>query len=276
MLPSGTKLVRTCCLQMQWVGALLELLRKSNWIQTKTTNFANLRDHLQELFTIEGTPDKTMSDDGSPFNGKKFSASLAGLGIKHTTSSPNYPQSNGFIERQIQMVKRLIEKAASTGRSFQEALTSLRVHLLGDGLPIPVEILRGRSLITRKATPVDIVVVHQSLIALQAKYIKNDDKARCARAQQALVIGEEVYYLTSNNKWQIGTGSGIRDTSRCYDILVGKGTSLRRNRSYLKPQSFDVPIINDSFPSRTITPSQSEIKNISLSEPQHPPKVTYS
>ena len=133
--------------------------------QTKTTSFVNLRDHLQELFMIEGTPDE-------------ISALLTGLGIRHTTSSPNYPQSNGFIERQIQMVKRLTEKATSTGRSFQEALISLRAQPLGDGLPSPAEILHGRSLVTRKATPVDLVAVCQSLIALQVKCTKNHDKAR--------------------------------------------------------------------------------------------------
>ena len=88
--------------------------------QTKTTGFVNLKDHLQELFAVEGTPDEIMSDNGTPFNGKEFSSFLTGLGIRHTTSSPNYPQSNGFIERQIQMVKRLMEKAVSTERSFQE------------------------------------------------------------------------------------------------------------------------------------------------------------
>ena len=51
-----------------------------------------------------------------PFNGKEFSSYLTGLGIRHTTSSPNYPRSNGFIERQIQTVKRLIEK----GQQFRE------------------------------------------------------------------------------------------------------------------------------------------------------------
>ena len=76
------------------------------------------------------------------------------------------------------MVKRLTEKAISTGRSFQEALTSLRVQLLGDDLPSPAEILHGRNLVTRKANPVDVVAVHQSLIALQAKYTKSYDKAR--------------------------------------------------------------------------------------------------
>ena len=151
--------------------------------QTRTTSFATLRDHLQELFTVEGTLDKIMSDNGSPFNGKEFSIFLTGLGIRHTTSSPNYPQSNGFIERQIQTVKRLIEKATSTGKSFQEALTSLRAQPLGDGLPSPAKILHGRSLMTRMATLVDVIAVPQSPIALQAKYTKSYDKARQAKTQ---------------------------------------------------------------------------------------------
>ena len=116
-----------------------------------------------------------MSDNGPPFNGKEFSSFLTGLGIRHATSSPNYPWSNGFIERQIQMVKRLMEKAISTGRSFQEILTGLRAQPLGDGLLSPAEILHGRSLVKRKASPVDVVAVHQSLIALQAKYTKSHD-----------------------------------------------------------------------------------------------------
>ena len=71
-----------------------------------------------------------------------------------------------------------MEKATGTGRSFQEELTSLRAQPLGYGLPSPAEILHGRSLVRRKVIPVDLVAVHQSLIALQAKYTKNYDKAR--------------------------------------------------------------------------------------------------
>ena len=120
--------------------------------QTKTTSFANLRDHLQELFIIEDSPDEIMSGNGPFSNGKEFNAFLTGLGIRHTTSSPKYPQSNGFIERQVQMMKRLVEKATSTGSSFQEALTGLRAQPLGDDLPFPAEIFHGRSLITRAKT----------------------------------------------------------------------------------------------------------------------------
>ena len=151
--------------------------------QTKTTSFANLKDHLVELFSVEGTPNEIMSDNGPPFNGKDFSSFLIGLGVRHTTSSPNYPRSNGFIERQIQTVKRLMEKAINIGRSFQEALTGLRAQPLGDGLPSPAEILYGRSLVTRKASPGVLTAVHQSLIALQAKYTKSHDKAKQTKDQ---------------------------------------------------------------------------------------------
>ena len=65
------------------------------------TSFWSLRDHLINLFSIEGHPDEIVSDNGPPFNGKEFAKFLSGLGIKHTTSSPGYLHSNGFIECHI-------------------------------------------------------------------------------------------------------------------------------------------------------------------------------
>ena len=244
--------------------------------QVRSTSWANLKEHITELFAIEGTPDEIMSDNGPPFNSKEFSEFLSGLGIKHTTSSLHYPQSNGFIERQIQTIKRLMEKATASGRSFQEALTGLRAQPLGDGLPSPAEILHGRSLTTRKASPVDINALRDTLIALQAKYIKGHDKARRARAQRQLITGEEVYYLANNDKWLLGIVTGTTDTGRSYDVLAGDGTRLRRNRSHLKPRSFDIPVIRANMNARTSTPSQNEMQNISLSGPPHPPKVKYT
>ena len=244
--------------------------------QTKSTSFAYIKEQLEELFGLEGTPDEIMSDNGPPFSSKEFNNFLSGLGIKHTTSSPNYPQSNGFIERQIQTVKRLMEKATSTGRSFQEALTSLRATPIAEGMPSPAEILHGRNLTTRKAISVDLNAVCQHLIQLQAKYIKQHDKARRARSQRALVIGEEVYHLSTGNNWVIGIISGTRDSGRSYDVLTEGGTSLRRNRSHLKPRSHDIPVLNQAFISGPHTPSQSEIPSSNLSGPAHPPKEKYS
>ena len=244
--------------------------------QVKTMSFANLKDTLIELFSVEGIPNEIMSDNGPPFNGKEFSSFLTGLGIRHTTSSPNYTWSNGFIERQIQTMKRLMEKASSLGRSHQEALTGLRAQSLGDGLPSPAEILHGRSLVTRKASPVDLTAVHQSLIALQAKYTKSHDKAKRAKTQRALVIGEEVYFLLGKNEWQISIVTGTTDTGRSYNILTDDCTSLRRNRSHFKPRCHDIPVITHNIACRTSTSSQSEITENWPSRLQHPPKVKYS
>ena len=47
------------------------------------------------------------------------------------------------------------------------------------------------------------------------------------------------------------------------------------HRYHLKPQSYDIPVLNGNFHSRTSTPSQSEIKNTSLSGLQHPSKEKY-
>ena len=67
----------------------------------------------------------------------------------------------------------------------------------------------------------------------------------------------------------------LQGQERSYDILTGEGTSLRRNRSHLKPISFDIPIMLQYFNSRTSTLSQSEITRNVISGSQHPPKVKY-
>ena len=77
-----------------------------------------------------------------------------------------------------------------------------------------------------------------------------------------------------NGKFCIVTGT--TDTGRSYNILTDEGTSLRRNRSHLKPRCHDIPIISCTLPSRTSTSSQSEITGNRFSRPQHPPKVKYS
>ena len=90
------------------------------------------------------------------------------------------------------------------------------------------------------------------------------------------MIGEEVYFLSGKNEWQIGIVTGTTDTGRSYNILTDEGTSLRRNRSHLKPRCHDIPIISRTLPSRTSTSSQSELTGNWSSGPQHPPKVKYS
>ena len=126
----------------------MTISRNFPFLYRAKTSFWSLRDRLINLFSIEGYPDEIVSDNGPPFQSKEFAKFLSSLGIKHTTSSPGYPRSNGFIERHIQTVKNMLSKSSNT-RSFQEVLADLRTTRIGTGLPSPAEILHGRNLTTR-------------------------------------------------------------------------------------------------------------------------------
>ena len=97
---------------------ICDYFSKFPFLYRAKTSFWSLRDRLIDLFSIEGYPDEIVSDNGPPFQSKEFAKFLSGLGIKHTTSSPGYPSSNGFIEQHIQMVKNMLSKSSNT-RSFQ-------------------------------------------------------------------------------------------------------------------------------------------------------------
>ena len=57
--------------------------------------------------------------------------------FKHITSNPRYPRSNGFIERNIQTIKRALQKSLRTGDDPQMTLLMLRTAPLRDGSPTP-------------------------------------------------------------------------------------------------------------------------------------------
>ena len=93
---------------------ICDYFSKFPFLYRTKTSFWSLRDRLIDLFSIEGYPDEIVSDNGPPFQSKEFAKFLSGLGIKHTTSSPGYPHSNGFIERHIQTVKNMLSKSSNT------------------------------------------------------------------------------------------------------------------------------------------------------------------
>ena len=114
---------------------ICDYFSKFPFLYRAKTSFWSLRDRLIDLFSIEGYPDEIVSDNGPPFQSKEFAKFLSGLGINHTTSSPGYPRSNGFIERHIQTVKNMLSKSSNT-RSFQEVLADLRTTPYREGTAI--------------------------------------------------------------------------------------------------------------------------------------------
>ena len=218
-------------------------------------SFWSLRDRLINLFSIEGYPDEIVSDNGPPFQSKEFAKFLSGLGIKHTTSSPGYPRSNGFIEWHIQTVKNMLSKISNT-RSFQEVLADLRTTRIGMGLPSPAEILHGRNLTTRAQAEIDIKAIRSVLQERQLKMMLDHDSSRRAKKARPLVVGERCHVLGPGNKWIDAFITGITDSGRSYETQVeATGKQLIRNHSHIRPRGPDIPHMHASFLQRKVVPS---------------------
>ena len=251
---------------------ICDYFSKFPFLYRAKTSFWSLRDRLIDLFSIEGYPDEIVSDNGPPFQSKEFAKFLSGLGIKHTTSSPGYPHSNGFIERHIQTVKNMLSKSSNT-RSFQEVLADLRTTRIGTGLPSPAEILHGRNLTTRVQAEIDIKAICSVLQERQLKMMLDHDTSRRAKKARPLVVGERCHVLGPGNQWIDAFITGITDSGRSYETQVeATGKQLTRNHSHIRPRSPDIPHMHASFLQRNAVPSAtsdgnapSETKNLVIS-----------
>ena len=82
-------------------------------------------DNLKKMFSRYGIPKEVFSDNGPQFSSKEFRDSSCTWDFVHNTSSPEYPQSNGLVERHIQTVKRLMEKSKATEEDPYLAILNL-------------------------------------------------------------------------------------------------------------------------------------------------------
>ena len=240
---------------------ICDYFSKFPFLYRAKTSFWSLRDHLIDIFSIEGYPDEIVSDNGPPFQSREFAKFLSSLGIRRTASSPGYPRSNGFIERHIQTVKNMLLKSSNT-RSFQEVLADLRKTRIGTCLPSPAEILHGRNLATRAQAEIDIKAIRSVLQERQLKMTLSHDMSRRAKKARPLVVGERCYVLGPGNRWIDAFITGITDNGRSYETEVETtGGQLTRNRSHIRPRGPDIPQIHDSFLQRNLVPSASSDTN---------------
>ena len=75
-----------------------------------TTSSAQAIAVLRMLFATHGLCDVIVSDNGSAFTGAEFEQFLTKNGIKHSTSAPFHPRTNGEAERAVRSFKDAMRK----------------------------------------------------------------------------------------------------------------------------------------------------------------------
>ena len=163
---------------------------------SKTTD--SIINPLQDLFSQFGTPKCFFLDNGPPFSSDPFSQFLSSHAIDHITSSPLYPRSNGFIERQIKTIKTSLTTSQSSNLSLDHMLQTLCSTPIGPNLPSPHEILLNCTdpKPGQPSTPIDLEQVRDYLITKKSVQKHYFDKRHNTRPLQDLSPGQDILFLS--------------------------------------------------------------------------------
>ena len=89
----------------------------SKWLEVvivpSTTSQATIQ-KLREIFATHGLPEVLVSDNAAVFTSADFQAFMTRNGIRHITSAPYHPASNGLAERAVQTFKEALSKTKPT------------------------------------------------------------------------------------------------------------------------------------------------------------------
>ena len=189
------------------------------------------------MFSELGLPDKVISDNGPHFASEQYKNFMKNWGILHVTSSPRYPRSNGFVERQIQTVKNVMKKAKRSNQDIQLALLCLRSTPIDHKLPSPAELLHGRKVRTTIPSKMannrrDKEEIHDRL--LHRQQVMKEIHDRNAKDLPPLCQGQKVTYQQQpDGPWIPATVIQADSQPRSYIISSPKGI-LRRNRVHIR------------------------------------------
>ena len=85
----------------------------SKWLEVHPVTSINATvtiQHMRTIFSTFGLPEVLVTDNGPSFVSRKFEEFLRRNGIKHKTTDPYHPASNGLAEEVVQTFERGIRK----------------------------------------------------------------------------------------------------------------------------------------------------------------------
>jgi len=199
--------------------------------------------HCKSIFARHGIPELIVADN-MPFNSFEFKQFCKSWDIYLSTSSPDYPQSNGQAERCVQTLKNFLKKAEEDGGDPYIALLEYRNTPITGLQYAPAQLamsrlLRSRIPATHKALKPKIVEnAHEQLIDRQERYKQQYDKH--AHSLPSLKSGD-VVRVRRNRRWEPAVVEAKHQAPRSY-IIRGETGILRRNRRHLMKTSEQPPI----------------------------------
>ena len=212
----------------------------SKWIEAIPTESATssvVIESSRVLFSQFGLPEVLVTDNGPCFVGEDFEIFLAKNGIKHITSAPYHPATNGLAERAVQTVKRGLKKVTqgSMKTRIAKILTAYRSTPQSTTGMSPAQLLMGRSIRTR----LDLLLPNTSE-KVENRQLQQKVQHDKLNSRKTFQKGEKVYARN------FGTSSGQKWLPAVIEEVTGPVSFMcklqdshvvRRHLDHLRPRA---------------------------------------
>ena len=123
----------------------------SKWLNIHIVNSATSSSTIKKMrstFATHGLPEMLVTDNGSVFTSSEFTDFTKRNGIRHVTSAPYHPASNGLAEWAVQTFKESMKKSlpGSLGTRLPRFLFKYRITPHSTPGLSPAELLMGKRL----------------------------------------------------------------------------------------------------------------------------------
>lgn len=191
---------------------------------------------LRRIFITHGLPRTIVSDNATTFTGDVFQVFCKENGIRHLTTAPYHPATNGLAERAVQTFKNAMKKMIADGKrdhllNLQKFLFTYRNTPHPTTSRTPSELLMGR----RVRTKFDLLrpcVATPALKAQAAQKAAHDVHVRDAHLSE----GQQVLardFTAASSKWQ--PGKLVNQRLASFDVELADGGVVRRHAEQLIP-----------------------------------------
>ena len=255
----------------------------SKWAEVKvlkrTTSIAVIY-KLEKLFLNLGNPHVMITDNGPQFASHEFSRFSNSLGIEHRFTAPYHPQSNGQVERFVQIFKNALKRTKENGKPIKQNL-NIFLHMYRNTphtttSETPAKLLFGRQLHTK------LDLIHPCEQKLENKQEKMLNRHQ---ARRNFDIGEQVLIRNLGHPYgdKFLKGEIIsQEGNKSYKIQTTDNLIHHRNEDHIKKfylprdRSRTSSVGHSSNPTSTHTPLRRSISLSSLTQSvaAHPTMTT--
>ena len=172
-----------------------------------STTSAHVINVLRVIFSRFGLPHQLVSDNGTQFVSSEFEHFLKTNGIRHITSAPYHPATNGLAERFVQTFKTALRAmkfdAGEVSKKLAQFLLMYRNTEHSTTKTSPAQLMFGHSLRTR------LDICKPSLKYDVVNQQTDQVKSRHGSKMRSLKIGQSIWVrdYRSDQKWRKGVVS---------------------------------------------------------------------